>query len=373
MPIVANVRENFLFFPLLSRAREMHCKEEGKKWYHSTFSPGMARRSCTGHGGDSIHARYPKADDFNMVTDCLWGFDLGGTKIEGIVLAPGPGGEVLARKRIPTEGDRGYGHVLKQITGLLESMIADTGISPKSIGMGTPGTLDPHTGLLRGSNSQHLNHRPLNRDLEDRLGIPVWIENDANCLALAESESGAAAGLEPGPRVVFGMILGTGVGGGIVVDGKLLSGNHGIAGEWGHNFLDESGGPCYCGRSGCVETILSGPALERHYRSLTGNRQTLEQVSRLSESGDANAQKTITRLVRYFGKGVANVINLLDPDVIVIGGGVGKVKILYSRGIEEAAKYVFAPRLNCRIVPPELGDSAGVFGAAYLNRNGQPA
>ncbi len=307
-----------------------------------------------------------------MVTDYLWGLDLGGTKIEGIVLSPEPDGKILVRKRIPTEGDRGYDHVLKQITGLLESMIADTGTSPKSIGMGTPGTLDPHTGRLRGSNSQHLNHRALNKYLEDRLGIPVWIENDANCFTLAESESGAAAQLEPRPRVVFGIILGTGVGGGIVVDGKLLSGNHGIAGEWGHNFLDESGGACYCGRHGCVETILSGPALERYYRSISGNGSTLEQINHLSESGDANAQKTMSRLIRYFGKGVASVINLLDPDVIVVGGGVGNIRTLYSRGMEEVAKYIFAPTLNCRIVPPKLGDSAGVFGAAYLNRSRLP-
>ena len=292
-----------------------------------------------------------------------WGIDLGGTKIEGVVLDRDL--NELFRDRIPTEGDGGYTHILGRIGLLVEQMERATESSPTRIGFGTPGTLDRETGLLRGSNTVHLNNQPLDADLRKLLGCDVSIENDANCFALAESRLGAAVGLS-GSGTVFGIIMGTGVGSGVVVNGQLVKGRNAIAGEWGHNFLDESGGECYCGRTGCVETVISGPATEKYYQALTGTHLPLAEIDRAAINGQAHAAETINRLARFFGRAVATVINILDPDVIIIGGGVGNVEALYSRGVEEVRKHVFTPNLQTRIVPPKLGDSAGVLGAALL-------
>jgi fructokinase len=191
--------------------------------------------------------------------------------------------------------------------------------------------------------------------------------NDADCFALAETRHGVVKEHFPNARVVFGVIMGTGVGGGLVIDGRAIPGLQGIAGEWGHNFLDESGGPCYCGKSGCVEKVIAGPALEQYYFSETGNRKPLKDIVALAESKvDPTAQKTMIRLIEYFGKALSVLINILDPDVIVIGGGVGNIDMLYDRGIDSVKKYVFNNRLDTPIVQPLLGDSAGVIGAAYL-------
>ena len=301
-----------------------------------------------------------------MTDHKLWGIDLGGTKIEGVVLESKMNSQVLSRKRIATEGDRGYFHVLHQINHLVQSLADDVGEYPRRIGLGTPGTIDAATGFLRGSNSQHLNDKPVNKDLESILGIPVAIENDANCFALAETRLGAVLDIEPAANVVFGVIMGTGVGGGIVVGGNLIRGRNSIAGEWGHNYLDVSGGDCYCGRSGCVETILSGPGLEKYYASLTAENQPLERIVKLASAGDINASRTMDRLIKFFGLGLANVINILDPEIIVLGGGVGNIDLLYTSGVNEVAKHIFAPKMHTRIIRPSLGDSAGVFGAAYL-------
>jgi predicted NBD/HSP70 family sugar kinase len=304
----------------------------------------------------------------NTSNKTLWGIDLGGTKIEGIVIDKEAPEKVLCRERIQTEGDRGYEHVLDNICLLISKMQRITGKTAEVIGMGTPGTLDPHSGKLRGCNSQHLNGKSMDRDLETVLDMQVILENDANCFALAEARLGAAKSDTPDAKVVFGVIMGTGVGGGLVVNGHLISGANKIAGEWGHNHLDDSGGLCYCGKVGCVETVISGPAIENYYFSQSGTKLPLEEISRLSESGDSDAQITMKRLCHFFGKGIAGIVNVIDPDVIVIGGGVGNVDSLYSEGLKEVSKHIFAPTLKTRIVKPALGDSAGVFGAALLIR-----
>jgi predicted NBD/HSP70 family sugar kinase len=220
---------------------------------------------------------------------------------------------------------------------------------------------------MKNCNSTILNGKPLKSDLEKALGIELKLANDANCFALAETKLGVVSEQYPDAEVVFGVIMGSGVGGGIVVNQKIINGLQGIAGEWGHNFLDESGGPCYCGKVGCVETIISGPSLERYYFSHTGNRKNLKDIASLAESKvDPTAQKAMQRLVHFFGLSLSAVINILDPDVIVIGGGVGNIDLLYDRGRDAVAEYVFNNRFETPIVQPILGDSAGVFGAAHL-------
>ncbi len=297
----------------------------------------------------------------------LWGIDLGGTKIEGIVIGHEAGEpEVLARTRIPTELKEGYEHVLQRISGLIDTLRKTTGLEPHKIGFGTPGTIDSRTGTIKNSNSVIYNGKPLHHDLEALLGVPVILENDANCFALAETHFGVVRQKGLNPRVVFGIIMGTGVGGGIVVDGRAIIGRQGIGGEWGHNFLDESGGACYCGRKGCVETVISGTALEKFYHSKTGKKLPLPDIYKNAEEYEPEAIQTIKRLNHFFGKALAQVINILDPDVIVVGGGVGNIDTLYTEGRKEAEQFIFNPFLDTPIMKPELGDSAGVFGAAAL-------
>ncbi|MBX2869415.1 MAG: ROK family protein [Acidiferrobacterales bacterium] len=299
-------------------------------------------------------------------TQHYWGVDLGGTKIECAVLRSATRPETLARQRINTEADQGYQHVLKNIAGLIDATSQRIGLKPDMLGIGTPGTLDATTGLLRGSNSQNLQNQPIREDLQNLLGIPVLIENDANCFALAETRLGAASKNHAESGTVFGIIMGTGVGGGLVLDGQLISGRNQIAGEWGHNFLHASGGNCYCGKSGCVETIISGPALEAFFTSKSGQTKNLYEITSLAREGHPHAVETINRLVQYFGIGVSSIINMLDPDMILIGGGVGNIDALYSAGVEAVAQHIFSPTMQTTIAQPTLGDSAGVFGAALL-------
>lgn len=273
----------------------------------------------------------------------------------------------VLRTRIDTEAYNGYEHVINQIAKLVQQMIEISGITPQRIGIGTPGVVDPVTMSMKNCNSVVLNGMPLRTDLEDILGLDVVIANDANCFALAETHWGAVKEKCPEARVVFGIIMGTGVGGGIVIDGKVWNGLHGIAGEWGHNFLDDSGGPCYCGKNGCVETVLSGPGLQRFYASLTGENITLKEIVKKHADGtDAAASKTLERLAHYFGKAVSVVTNLLDPDVIVVGGGVGNIDTIYTQGYEWLKYFIFNNGVNVPVLKPTLGDSAGVFGAAAL-------
>lgn len=297
----------------------------------------------------------------------LWGIDLGGTKVEGAILKSADDPEVLFRDRLPTGGDYGYEHVVGQVKKMVEKMEAFAGSRPGQIGIGTPGTTDPRSGLIKNSNTTCLNGRPLKGDLEKELSVQLSMANDANCFALAEASMGIANEKYPGARVVFGVIMGTGVGGGVVVDGKVINGLHGIGGEWGHNFLDESGGSCYCGKTGCVEQVLSGPALEKFYQNISGSKKSLKDIYADSKGNrDAFAARTMERLVTFFGRAISVVINILDPDVIVIGGGVGNIDLIYSEGVAAIQKNIFNNRVDTPILRPKLGDSAGVFGAAYL-------
>lgn len=294
----------------------------------------------------------------------LWGIDLGGTKIEGAVLDPVQPDRPLHRRRVPTESERGYEHVVGRICTLVEWLESAAGLPrPDLIGVGTPGAVEPATGLMKNSNSVCLNGQPLRRDLAAALGVDVKLTNDANCFALAESTLGAARGR----AVVVGLIIGTGVGSGIVVHGRVLYGLHGIAGEWGHNPVCAERTPCYCGRRGCVETVIAGPSLERFHRDRTGEALLLPEIVARADQGDAAAGVTIARLRDKFGEAIAAVINIVDPDAVVIGGGVGNVAALYDGQTRlSVQRHLFNPQLRTEFLKPVLGDSGGVFGAALL-------
>ena len=302
-----------------------------------------------------------------------WGIDLGGTKIEGVVLtAPSPDA-VLIRKRIDTEANKGYDHILAQIVRLIDLLKSETGLTPSRVGFGTPGTFDPARQTMKNCNTTVLNGKPMKQDLARLLGVPVEVANDANCFALAEATLGIVPDVVPGYQSVFGVIMGTGVGGGIVVRGRdgvpfVLNGLQGIGGEWGHNILEENGYPCYCGKRGCTEQVISGTSLQRYYHEISGEERIMPEIMERYHAGtDLFASQTVNRLLDYFGRGMSTIINVLDPDVIVLGGGVGNIDLLYTEGVERIKKYVFNSReVNTRFLKPKLGDSAGVFGAAML-------
>ncbi|MEL6987242.1 MAG: ROK family protein, partial [Bacteroidota bacterium] len=239
------------------------------------------------------------------------------------------------------------------------------GYLPNKIGMGTPGVIDPTLQTLKNSNTTCLNGKPLKKDLEALTGIQFEMANDANCFAIAETQLGIVQEKVPNAKVVFGVIMGTGVGGGLVINGSAIYGKHGIGGEWGHIVLDPNGPDCYCGRNGCVEKIIAGPALEKYYTSLTGKQLKLKELV-LNREKDADAQKTVDYLIKNFGKALSYIINVIDPDAIVLGGGVGNIDLLYTEGVEEVKKHIFNHTLETPILRPKLGDSAGVFGAALL-------
>lgn len=295
---------------------------------------------------------------------CLWGIDLGGTKIEGVILDPAKSARALCRLRVPTDAHEGYEAIVQRVSGLVGKLEVASGTTrPAVIGIGTPGVIEPSTGLMKNSNSVCLNDRPLGRDLSAALGVEARLANDANCFALAEAQLGAARGR----GVVLGLILGTGVGGGIVVHGRVRTGLHGIAGEWGHNPLRGEMRPCYCGRQGCVETVISGPALEQFFVERTGEKLRLPEIVARAAAGEANATATLERLRDKFGEAIAAVINILDPDAVVIGGGVGNLDILYAEATRTAVqRHLFNRELRTEFLRPALGDSAGVFGAAML-------
>jgi fructokinase len=289
------------------------------------------------------------------------GIDLGGTKIEGAVVEPGPPVRVERRLRVATERERGYEHILGRVAEVVSALRADVP-GAALVGVGTPGSLSVRTGLLKNSNTVCLNGRPLADDLTARLGLPVRIENDANCFALAEARAGAGQG----HALVFGVILGTGVGGGIVHDGRVWVGPQRVAGEWGHQSIDPAGPACYCGQRGCVEPMLSGPALEAAYRGAGGGSVSATEVAARATAGDAVAAGVVERWLDRFGRALANVVDVLDPDVVVLGGGLSNVEGLYSAGRDAVARYVFNDELATPIVRNALGDSAGVVGAALL-------
>lgn len=297
----------------------------------------------------------------------LWGIDLGGTKIEGVVLDNLDDRQAICRVRVPTEQEKGYHQVLRNINKLMEVMASEVGMRPTKIGIGTPGKLDPKNQTLSNSNTQCLNGKPLKRDLETLLGIPVNIANDANCFALAETKIGTVAKHYPEAKTVFGVIMGTGVGGGLMVNGSIVGGRHGIAGEWGHNVLFANGPQCYCGKNGCVETYISGPAVERYFESLTGFHMSLKDIVTCHRNQEnKSASQTIGWLLFHYGKAIAQVINILDPDVVVLGGGLSNIDELYTDGIEAIQPWIFNDHLSTVFLRPQLGDSAGVFGAALL-------
>ena len=295
------------------------------------------------------------------------GIDLGGTKIEGIALDEQ--GVELARQRIDTpEGD--YQGALAAIKSLIEQL--ESGIKhDATIGICTPGALsfaNSPVGLLKNSNSVCMNGKPVHQDLEALLQRPVKITNDANCFALSEATDGVAKNA----AIVFGVIVGTGVGAGIVVNKQVLNGANAIAGEWGHNPMpwpaeDELPGlSCYCGKSGCIETFLSGPGMSKNYEMNTGHVLTSRQIVEQAEQGDLDCEQALQRYERRMAKGLAHVINILDPDVIVLGGGMGNIQRLYNNVPKLWGDYVFSDSVSTKLLPPEYGDSSGVRGAAWL-------
>ncbi len=296
------------------------------------------------------------------------GIDLGGTKIEVIALADTPtsAGATLLRHRVPTPvGD--YGGILNAVVELVAFTERETG-QTGTVGIATPGAISPSTGLLKNSNSTVLNGMPLGRDLETRLGRPIRIENDANCLALSEAVDGAAANA----RVVFGVILGTGVGGGVVINQQLHVGRNKVAGEWGHNPLpwaraDElPGAACYCGKRGCIETFLSGAGVTRDYCARSGNERTAVVIAEAAAAGDPLAKECFDLYQDRLARSLASIVNVLDPDAIVLGGGLSNLTSLYPALPALLRSYTFSADTGTPIVRAMHGDSSGVRGAAWL-------
>jgi fructokinase len=292
------------------------------------------------------------------------GIDLGGTKIELIVLDD-KGVERL-RHRQPTPRND-YRATLETINSLVRRAEGELGATC-SVGIGTPGAISPASGLLRNSNSACLNGRPFKQDIEALLGREIRMANDANCFALSEAADGAGAGAE----VVFGVIIGTGCGAGVVVDGKVLTGPNAIAGEWGHNALpwpqpeELPGPPCYCGKNGCIETWVSGPGMSRDHRKSGGKPLDADEIVTCAQEGDAVCQATLDRYEARLARGLAHVINILDPDVIVLGGGLSNIRRLYQNVPRLWQGYLFSDVASNRLLPPIHGDSSGVRGAAWL-------
>lgn len=305
------------------------------------------------------------------------GIDLGGTKIEGIVL--GDDGREYARRRIAAP--RGsYDDTVRAVAGLVDALErpADAASAPHAglatVGVGIPGAISPATGLIKNANSTWLIGRPLEGDLSRVLQRPVRLANDANCFALSEATDGAGAGAP----IVFGVIVGTGTGGGLVVNGRVVAGANAIAGEWGHNPMpapdpgEWPGPPCYCGRGGCIETFLSGPALSRDFAEAGGGTIPAIDIAARADRGDAAAMAAIARYERRFAKAIASVINIVDPDVIVVGGGLSNIARLYAHVPRLWGAHVFSDRVDTRLLPARHGDASGVRGAAWLWNPGTP-
>jgi fructokinase len=288
------------------------------------------------------------------------GIDLGGTKIEGVVLDAD--GREIIRKRIPTEREQGYQHILHRLKSLHDELAAVVPGQPTTFGIGTPGAISPRTGLLKNSNTVCMNGQPVKADLEKLIGRKIEIQNDANCFAMAEALMGAGRG----KKLVFGVIIGTGCGGGIVYKGEVFTGPQAIAGEWGHMCIDPNGPLCYCGQKGCTETFISGGGLENRYAEKYGARRPLKDVEREYWAQQPQAVEFMQIFFDRFGRALANLIDILDPDIVVLGGGVSNFKAVYTEGVKAVQKYVFTDELETPIVKNQLGDSAGVFGAALI-------
>jgi len=299
------------------------------------------------------------------MTTCLRiGIDVGGTKVEGAAIDESGAMRLRLRRPSPTGDYRATIATIRAIVADIEQALGVTA----SVGVGIPGAISPATGLVKNANSTWLNGRPLRCDLETALARPVRLANDANCFALSEATDGAAAGVE----TVFGVILGTGVGGGLAVNGRIHVGANAIAGELGHNPLpwpapDEMPGPpCWCGRSGCIETFLSGPALAADHRRRVGQSLSAREIACAAEIGDVNCRATLARYIDRLARSLASVINLIDPDAIVLGGGLSAIRTLYDEVPQRWRQYVFSDRVVTRLLAPAHGDSSGVRGAAWL-------
>lgn len=282
------------------------------------------------------------------------GIDLGGTKIEGICLDESF--QVLERKRISTPQDN-YSEILSSI----KNLIMELKTTDSTIGICTPGAISKNSGLIKNSNTQCLIGKSLKEDLEQLVQQKVAMDNDANCFALAEAKMGAAKNYD----IVFGVILGTGVGGGIILNGSIHHGRTNIAGEWGHHILHQNGNKCYCGKNGCVETYISGPALEKRWMEISGKNQTLSDIVNNLESDQGQLWKN--EFLENFSSSIANVIDILDPDVIILGGGVSNIRFLYDEGKDSVHEKVFSDSIDTPILENSLGDSAGVFGACLIS------
>lgn len=288
------------------------------------------------------------------------GIDLGGTKIEGVVL--NNCGYELCRQRIATPASDGYTAILSTICQLVKALEIQVG-TECTVGIGTPGAISRISGMMKNCNTTCLNGQPLFTDLQQQLNRPLRMANDANCFALSEALDGAVKD----HQVVFGVIMGTGVGGGLIFNKQLHPGAQHIAGEWGHNILKHDGPACYCGHRGCVETLISGPGLAADYHRLGGDHSfDSSDVVRLAANGDDLSENAMQRFFEYFGRAMAMVINILDPDAIVLGGGLSNIDRLYSEGRERVAHYVFNDEFNTPIIKNQHGDSSGVRGAAQL-------
>jgi fructokinase len=299
------------------------------------------------------------------------GVDVGGTKIEALALDGD--GIVCARRRVPTPRDD-YKATLETIARLVGELEAEAGGGEARVGVGMPGTLSPVSGLVKNANSVWLNGQAFAEDLARLVPRPLRFANDANCFALSEAVDGAGRGA----RVVFGAILGTGVGGGVVVDGRVLTGPNAIAGEWGHNPLpwpngeERPGPPCYCGRTGCIETFLSGPGLSRDHARESGERADAARISICAAAGEVAAQNSLARYEERLARALASVINMLDPDVIVLGGGLSHIDQLYEKVPRLWRTHVFSDRVDTVLARPHHGDASGVRGAAWLWAPGEP-
>lgn len=291
------------------------------------------------------------------------GIDLGGTKIEGILL--NESGNILERKRTPTNRYNGYNYIIDKIANLITELKIKSK-TDTTVGICAPGAISPLTGNIKNSNTVCLIGKPFKEDIESKIDCKIKMDNDANCFAIAEAKLGVAKQY----NVVFGVIIGTGVGGGIVINGNVHQGRMSIAGEWGHHTLYPNGNQCYCGNKGCVETYISGPSLEKRWTELTDETKPLQDI--IAEAGQLLQKKERLylkwkqELISNFGIALANVIDILDPDTIVLGGGVSNIPFLYDEGIKAVYSNVFSDEVDTPILKNKLGDSAGVFGAAYL-------
>lgn len=287
------------------------------------------------------------------------GIDLGGTKMEGVVLDINR--KVLFRKRIPTIQDKGYDFLLQEIADLYEEIVDFVEDKPHTFGIGTPGTVSKN-GLIFNSNITIMNGKPFVEDLEKKIKRKFIRENDSNCFVIAEANFGAGKG----KKRVFGAIMGTGIGGGMIFEGKLISGRHLLAGEWGHSIISSYGPTCHCGKIGCVETFISGKAIENKYQELTGEKLPMQEIVKNYRLGDDKCNIVMSEFFVYFGKAFANLITILDPDTIVLGGGLSNIDELYTLGVKKVRDYVSHDELTTPIVRNKLGDSAGVLGAALI-------